>query len=126
MKKAVKWIAVIAGVFIVIGIIAAASGDKKATTSAPGEPAFVVKVTGTAGTAFTGSYMIVTADGKSVSKSVEDTVPAEYPLDGVMVSTTFQKKGESGTLKVEIFKGDKSVAESDTNAAYGVVTAASR
>jgi len=124
--KVLKWVGIIIVVFIVIGVIAAASGDKKASTTAPGEPVFVVKVTGTEGTVFSGSYMLVTADGKSVSKSIDGTVPMDIPVDGTMVSVSFQKKDKPGTLKVEIFRGDKAVAESDTSAEYGVVTAASR
>ena len=130
MKKFLKWAGIAFIGFIVIGILASAlGGNKTVTTSAPpsqSKPKFVIKITGTPGIEFSGSYMVVTADGKSVSKSVDGKVPAEYPVDGSMVSTSFQKKGENGKLKVEIFKGDKVAAESETEAAYGVVSAATQ
>lgn len=85
---------------------------------------FIVKVTGTEGLKFNGSYMITTTEGKSESKSVEGTVPAEYTMKGNIVSVSFQKQAEAGDLKVEILQGDKVVAQSETSAAYGVVTVA--
>lgn len=85
---------------------------------------FTVRVSGTEGLKFNGSYMITTTEGKSESKSVEGTVPAEYTMKGNIVSVTFQKQAEAGVLKVEILQGDKVVAQSETSAAYGVVTAA--
>jgi len=43
--------------------------------------------------------MIVTADGKTASKSVEGKVPTEYQIDGAMVSVSFQKKRKKENLK---------------------------
>ena len=60
--------------------------------------------------------MVVTlVDGKSVSKSVEGegAVPTECPGCGAM-AIAFQKQSKAGKLKVEIMKGDKVVAESET------------
>ncbi len=124
--KLLKWLGVIVVGLIVIGFISAMLGDKPATTTGGDKAKFTVQVSGTEGTAFSGSYMVVTADGKSVSKSVEGVVPASYDLDGAIVSVSFQKKGESGKLAVKIMKGDKVAAESETEAAYGVVTAATQ
>lgn len=86
---------------------------------------YVIKVTGSDKCKFSGSYMLVTADGQSQSKSVEGRVPAEYTASGSIVSTSFQKQAENGILKVQILKGGKLVNESETTAAYGVVSAAS-
>lgn len=86
---------------------------------------YVIKVNGSDGCKFSGSYMLVTTDGQSQSKSVEGRVPAEYQARGSIVSTSFQKQAESGLLKVQILKGGKLVNESETTAAYGVVSAAS-
>jgi len=86
---------------------------------------FQIKVSGTTGLEFSGSYMTVTSGGQSTSKSVEGTVPAQYTVTGNMVSVAFQKQVESGTLKVEILKDGKVINSSDTTAAYGVVSVAS-
>lgn len=86
---------------------------------------YVIKVSGSDRCKFSGSYMLVTADGQSQSKSVEGRVPAEYQARGNIVSTSFQKQGENGLLKVQILKGGRLVNESETTAAYGVVMAAS-
>jgi len=86
---------------------------------------YIIKVTGSDSCKFSGSYMVVTADGQSQSKSVEGRVPTEYQCRGSIVSTSFQKQGESGMLKVQIMKGGRLVNESETSAAYGVVSAAS-
>jgi hypothetical protein len=86
---------------------------------------YTIRVTGTDGSEFSGSYMLVTADGQSQSKTVDGVVPAEYRCRGSIVSTTFQKQAEGGRLKVQIFKGSQLVNESETTAAYGVVSAAS-
>lgn len=87
---------------------------------------FTIRVSGTTALKFSGSYMTVTAGGSSTSKSVEGTVPAEYNVSGSIVSCSFQKQSEGGNLKVEIIKGGKVVSESETSAAYGVVSAATQ
>ncbi len=125
--KAVKWIAIIVVLFVAIGFISTACSDNTATTTVPdGKGKFSIQVSGTPGAGFSGSYMTVTADGKSVSKSVEGAVPATYEVDGSMVSVAFQKKAEKGKLVVKIMKGDKVAAESETEAAYGMVTVATQ
>lgn len=84
---------------------------------------YTVNVSGTPGLDFSGSYMVVTASGKSESKSVDGTVPQSYQLTGSIVSVSFQKKSEGGVLEVQILKDGRVVSASDTSAAYGVVTA---
>ncbi len=111
-----------------IGFIGAMfRGGNKATISSPKGKAsdFIIKVTGTDGIEFFGAYMTVTNDGKSVPKYIYGIVPTKYPINGDIVSVSFQKKGKSGTLKVEICKGNEVVAESETEAAYGAVSAVS-
>ena len=88
------------------------------------DSAFDIKVSGTLGLEFSGSYMVVTVDGQSTSKSVDGTVPAQYSVIGIIVSVVFQKQAEEGTLKVEILKDDQVIASSETTAAYGVVSVA--
>lgn len=136
MKKALLWISGIIAVIVIIAAIASGGGEKASTTSSTQstestsqtqtKPGFTIKVTGTDGLEFSGSYMVVTADGKTASKSVEGKVPTEYQVDGAMVSVSFQKKTEKGKLKVEILKGNKVMSESDTDAAYGLVSASTQ
>jgi hypothetical protein len=85
---------------------------------------FTIKVSGTAGLNFSGTYMVTAPTGKSVSKSVDGVVPAQYKITGSIVSLSFQKKAESGILKVEIIRGGRVVAETQTSAAYGVASVA--
>lgn len=85
---------------------------------------YTVNVSGTPGLGFSGSYMVVTASGKSESKSVDGKVPQSYQLSGSIVSVSFQKQSESGVLEVQILKDGRVISASDTSAAYGLVTAA--
>lgn len=117
LKKATFLIVVV----IVLGLIIWACDGGSVLQSS-----FTIKVTGTDGLKYSGSYMTVMADGKNSSKSVDGTVPGEYTVDASMVSVTFQKQSESGALKVEILKDGEVVAENETEAAYGVVTAATQ
>jgi hypothetical protein len=85
---------------------------------------FSIKVSGDSGAKFSGSYDVTTTEGKSENKSVDGTVPVEYNVKGNIVSVSFQKKAETGNLKVEILQEGKVVAQGETSAAYGVVRAA--
>jgi len=85
---------------------------------------YVIRVTANPGLEYNGSYMVVTSGGQSISKSVDGIgggpdKPIEYSVKGNIVSVAFQKKGEQGTLIVEILKNEKVVASSSTQAAYG-------
>lgn len=123
--KVLKWVGIAVVAFFVLGIIGAMFGGNQpisTSESNSSSPGFVIKVTGTDGTKFSGSYMLVTLDGKTASKSVEGTAPIDYKVDANMVSVAFQKAGEKGNLKVEILKDDQVVAESETDAAYGMVS----
>ena len=91
-----------------------------------GDSDFKIRVTGSDGLIFSGSYLITTSAGNSVSKSVDGIVPAEYVVRGNIVSVAFQKRYEGGILKVEILKNDKVVSQSETSAAYGVVSVATQ
>lgn len=87
---------------------------------------FTIRVTGTPGTTFTGTYMAMQADGTSNSHSVEGTTPTEYTVKANTVSVVFQKKAEAGTLRVEVLKGGQVVSESETTAAFGIAQVATR
>jgi len=88
------------------------------------ESDFTVEISGTSGLRYSGSYMVTSTTGKSASKSVEGKVPGQYNVTGNIVSVSFQKKSESGSLKVQILKGGNVVAETETSAAYGVASVA--
>lgn len=90
---------------------------------------FEIKISGTTGTAFTGNYMVVYSNGTNESKSVEGTVPENIQIGGdvLIISCTMQKKEDNlNTLKVSININGECKATSDTYAAYGVATAATR
>jgi hypothetical protein len=89
---------------------------------------FRIHISGIDGERFTGSISSVTISGKAKSESVEGTMPAEYIVEGQLVSVAIQKQSQRGTLKVEILKerfirsGLKTVASGTSSAAYGVVS----
>lgn len=89
-----------------------------------GVSTYVVRVEGSPGLSFSGSYMGVTSGG-SQQQSVDGAVPANYTVSGNIVSATFQKKSEGGTLVVSIENNGSTVQKSSTTAAYGVVSLAS-
>ena len=117
-----KLILVILLVSVVGLIFTGCDGDSGGLSDA--DENYTIKVSGTDGLEFSGGYMAVTSDGKSVYKSVDGVVPAQYSVSGTIISCSFQKLVEAGTLKVEILKSGQVVAEDDTSAAYGVVAAA--
>ena len=85
---------------------------------------FVIKVSGTTGTTFSGSYFVVQSNGTNASKSVTGKVPTNYTVNGNIVSVVFQKTGVSGTLTVTIHKNDVVLVTSTTTSSYGLVTLA--
>jgi hypothetical protein len=99
-------------------------------TGCGGNSVFTIKVSGTSGLEFSGSYLAITSNGHSTSESVAGTVPEEISVTGtsrITVSTAsveLQKKTEEGTLKVEILKDNEVIASSETTAPYGVVSVA--
>ena len=92
----------------------------------PTESNFKIKIVGSHNIKFSGSYMIVTSDGKSSSHSVDGIVPAEYDMKGWIVSCAFQKQSEQGSLSVSIYRNGQLIDQSTTSAAYGAVTIATR
>jgi hypothetical protein len=112
-------------IMLVLGVIAFS------ITGCDGNSVFTIKVSGTTGLEFSGSYLVVMSNGQSTSEPVAGTVPAEYSVTGTnritvsIVSVELQKRTEEGTLRVEILKDfDEVIASSETTAAYGVVSVA--
>lgn len=96
-----------------------------------GESNYIIRVTANPGLEYSGSYLVMSSGGQSVSKTVDGIgggpdKPIEYSVTGSTVSVAFQKKGTQGTLIVEILKNNKVVASSSTEAAYGVVSVATQ
>jgi hypothetical protein len=80
-----------------------------------------VRVTGTQGIPFSGSYGTA---GGSMS-SVEGVVPADYTLEPERfdsVSATMQKRGAEGELTVQILSDGEVLEEQSTTASYGVAS----
>jgi hypothetical protein len=128
-KKTNVWLIGCLGLIVlavIIGgiVLATGSGTPVVTPTLSSDTEFQIKVSGTAGLPFSGSYMVVSSGGQSVSKSVDGTVPTQYSVEGMMVSVAFQKQTEDGTLKVEILRDGQVVKSSDTTAAYGLVSVA--
>jgi hypothetical protein len=90
----------------------------------PSESTFTIKIHGSDNMTFSGNYMIVTSDGKSISRSVEGMVPDIYEIKGHIVSCSFQKRSKQGNLTILIVKNDQLINHATTDAAYGVVTLA--
>jgi len=119
-------LAVIGGIVLLFGTcaICVSNSAKSPLPSVLSGTEFQIKVSGTAGLPFSGSYMVMQPGGQNTSKSVDGVVPVTYSVTGNMVSVAFQKKIEIGTLKVEILRGGTVVNSSDTTAAYGLVSVA--
>jgi hypothetical protein len=71
---------------------------------------------------FTGYYSIVATGASPKPINVKGSVPAEYQGKGVMGLCLFQKASGDGSLKVQILKDGKVVAEGESAAPEGVVT----
>ena len=108
---------VVLALAIIIGVFVSQTYD----LSSPSHD-FTIRVSGTSGLDFSGSYSAMKAGISSSSETVYGVVPTQYWANGAAVSAAFQKQSESGTLKVQILKGGKVVKEEQTIAAYGVVS----
>ena len=86
------------------------------------ESDFMLKVTGTESTKFSGHYSFMEAGATPAPKNVSGTTPAEYSGRGVMAVCLFRKVAAEGTLKVQILKNGEKIVESDTSSPFGVVS----
>jgi hypothetical protein len=87
------------------------------------EGTFMVRLTGTPGTGFEGSYKADRAGGPAETKGVVGELPATFEAKGVALSASFQKTGD-GDLTLEIFKDGQVVARKTAPAGQSVVRAA--
>jgi hypothetical protein len=90
---------------------------------------FDIKVDGTPGLVFQGSYLVVSGSG-TVTKSVIGVVPWTATASGSLVSVSFQKRSYSTNdlreLKVTLTKNGETVQQASTLAPHGVVGASTR
>jgi hypothetical protein len=84
---------------------------------------YSIKVAGSTGTQFSGSYIVTDANGESTTYSVDGTVPAEYSVTGIKIECTFQKLVEAGELRLEILRDGEMVASAETSSGMGVISA---
>jgi hypothetical protein len=84
------------------------------------ESDYQIKVTGTPGVNFKGTYTLPGSSIKPVQ--VNGTVPAEYKVKGITVICIFNKTVAKGTLKLEILKDKKVIDASETSEPFGIVT----
>ena len=87
---------------------------------------YAIQVVGSQDLGFTGSYTVYTSKGQAESRSVDGSVPAEYKVTGTAVSCIFQKTDKEGLLHVVIIEGGEIIASSETTAAYGGVSLATK
>lgn len=87
-------------------------------------PETEIKITGSPGLKFQGTYMSIEAGGASVSRSVEGVVPETFYSKGAITSVVFQKNQPEGFLEVTFVRNGQVVAKQSTTAEFGVVTVA--
>jgi hypothetical protein len=102
-------------------VLAGCSPESKALLTGDAEDV-TVRVTGTDGIAFSGSL----GSGGN-QRSVEGTIPATFTIEGKdssgIIIAVVSNKGDSGVVNVELENcPDGEVHESNTSAAYGIVT----
>jgi hypothetical protein len=85
---------------------------------------YEIRISGTPGLSFSGSYGAMQAGGSMQMQSVDGKVPQTYKITGSIGSATFQKQSAQGRLVVEIWRDGKLIKQGYTDAAYGVVALA--
>ncbi len=101
---------------------------EETTTEAVAESGVVVRVSGTPGTAYSGTYGTA-ADVRAVDDATVGNEPMDYEVGAVggagdRLNTSFSKTEPGGeTLEVEILVDGEPVARGETSAELGVATA---
>ena len=107
-------------------LIAFLSNPEGVSRAVKGESQFTIKVTGTDGLAFNGSYMTMFSDGSSKSQTIEGKIPTQYAVECKIVSACFQKQTIKGLLRIDILKDNEVISWSEASAEYGIVTVATQ
>jgi hypothetical protein len=120
--------ALFVAIFLVVGGFAYfhITGAVKAPAAPAG--AWRIEITGTPGSAFSGTYAAHAADGAAVSQSVEGTAPATYVIPtAASVSAIFQKQAQDGSnLTVTIRRPGGPAKSATTTAEYGTASVFAR
>lgn len=89
---------------------------------------YTIRLSGTPGTGFAGSYDLVNARGNSTSHAINGTVPASYTVGPgtIMLSIAVHKIGSGGTLRLDLSQGKQHVVDHQTSSPYGGLTVATR
>jgi hypothetical protein len=83
---------------------------------------FTIRAAGDSGQAFTGSYVLLKADGNIISSTIEGNAPRDFRVEGIQVDVTISKASATGYLEAQILKGRKVVAEGSVSSAFGSLT----
>lgn len=121
------WIKIASGVFAIIVIalvVIFTVGNNQELATNHELTAYKISVSGSPGMAFSGSFLITDSNGSTVSQTVDGIIPQNYTVIGSAVSVELQKKGDSGTLAVQILRDSTVVGQGDTTDAFGVVNIA--
>ena len=86
------------------------------------ESDLTIRVTGTPGLKVSGHYAFVATGEVPRPQNVEGSVPIDYKGKGLTALCLFRKTSAEGTLKVEITRGGKVIATSETQAPMGFVS----
>jgi len=107
--------------------------DKKSATPSEtsqelfsSENVFIIRIEGTAGLPFKGSYTIVTTEGLTMTQPLNGKVPASYVVKADFVSATLQKQADDGILRIDLNKNGRNVRSAETIAPGGTATASAR
>jgi hypothetical protein len=96
---------------------------KVASSAVSSTATYTIEISGSGGTSFNGSYLVLQPSGSSASKSVEGIIPETYTAEGMSVSCAFQKQSP-GTLRVTVKRNGQVMKVEQTTAEYGMVTIA--
>ena len=97
------------------------STSNSGTSGSSSYDGYIIEVSGTPGTEFTGDI----SSGFSNSRTVEGIVPATYTASDWPAVAVIQNKGDSGYISVSIIKNGELINSQSTSASYGVVTVSS-
>ncbi len=87
---------------------------------------YELRVEGTKGLPFSGSYTTIAADGTTLSTAIAGFVPTTYGATGAVVWVDLQKQSDSGVLAVKVLRDCTILGKRATRAAYGAVSLITR
>ena len=96
-----------------ISALAGLSGCQNSRVERVAQP-LTIRVAGAAGASFTGT---VKADG--IARQVSGTVPGEFRFAASQLACAFQQGAEPGTLRFEVWEGERLVGSSATTGPHG-------